>query len=202
MQHDFILVDGSGSMQSLWTEALSSVNAYVKKLGDDHVDTGVTLAVFDHNMGRMDFRIVRDRIIPSTWHPVTNADATPRGWTPLNDAIGEIVGLAKRGNYDKVALIIMTDGIENSSKELNTAQAKALLDECRKKGWQVVFLGADFDNVAQAASYGNSARSTVQVSAANLSTATASLATKRGFYGVTGQSIDFSDDEKVQLKKP
>ncbi len=108
MQHDFILLDRSGSMQSLWTEALSSVNAYVKKLADDRVDTGVTLATFDTDNGAFDFTIVRDRIIPSTWHAVTERDATPRGMTPLNDATGRIVNLAEAGNYDKVAIIIMT----------------------------------------------------------------------------------------------
>lgn len=41
MQHDFILLDRSGSMESLWVEALGSVNAYVTKLAEDKVDTGV-----------------------------------------------------------------------------------------------------------------------------------------------------------------
>ena len=129
MQHDFILLDRSGSMETLWTEALSSVNAYVKKLAEDGVDTGVTLACFDtgHD-GKMSFDILRDRIIPSTWHAVTSKDAAPRGGTPLNDATGKVVALADAGNYDKVAIVIMTDGHENSSRELTVDQAKALLD--------------------------------------------------------------------------
>src|SRR5262245_61630579 len=116
-------------MSSMWTEAVNSVNAYVKKLADEKVDTGVTLAVFDDSGGKLDFKVIRDRIIPSTWKPVSNEDADPRGMTPLNDATGKIVALAKAGNYDKVAIIIMTDGHENASRELSVAQAKALLDE-------------------------------------------------------------------------
>jgi von Willebrand factor type A domain-containing protein len=199
MQHDFILLDRSGSMASLWTEALGSINGYVKKLAEDKVDTGVTLAVFDSNL---DFEIVRDRIIPSTWRPVSNADATPRGGTPLNDAVGKIVALANAGNYDRVAIIIMTDGHENASKELSVADAKRLLDDCRAKGWQVIFLGANFDNAAQAASYNNASGATVQASAGNLRASTVSLAQKRGFYGATGQSIVFDETEKTQLKQP
>lgn len=59
MQHDFILLDRSGSMSDPagnWAEALSAVNAYVKKLADDKVDTGVTLATFDTDAaGKFDF---------------------------------------------------------------------------------------------------------------------------------------------------
>ena len=51
----------------------------------------------------------------------------------MNDATGRIVNLARAGNYDRVAIIIMTDGLENASRELSMAQAKALLDECRAK---------------------------------------------------------------------
>src|SRR5215831_2438641 len=130
MQHDFILLDRSGSMQSLWIEALNSVNGYVKKLASDHVDTGVTLATFDKDGEEFKFEVIRDRIIPSTWRPVADQDATPRGMTPLNDAIGRIVALAKAGingvQYDKVAIIIMTDGLENASREYSHAAAKAL----------------------------------------------------------------------------
>lgn len=199
MQHDFILLDRSGSMSSLWSEALGAVNSYVKKLADDKIDTGVTLATFDGDGGVLKFDVIRDRIIPSTWNPVSDADATPRGMTPLNDATGKIVALAKGGNYDKVAIIIMTDGAENASRELNVAQAKALLDECRAKNWQVIFLGANFDNAAQAASYGNSARNTVQTSVKNLGATMAATASLRSSYAATGAAMNFTDEQKRNL---
>src|SRR5262249_53900873 len=165
MQHDFILLDRSGSMAEggKWPEALNAVNGYVSKLATDNVDTGVTLAVFDKDRDALDYRVVRERIIPSTWHTVSDKEVSPRGWTPLNDAIGRMVASAKAGNYDRVAIIIVTDGMENASVELNHAQAKALLDECRQRGWQVIFLGADFDNMAQAMSLGNAAAATASV---------------------------------------
>jgi Mg-chelatase subunit ChlD len=199
MQHDFILLDRSGSMSSLWDEALGSINSYVKKLADDRVDTGVTLATFDGDNGQLAFDIVRDRIIPSTWHPVSSADASPRGMTPLSDATGKIVNLAKAGGYDKVAIIIMTDGQENASRELTVSQAKALLDECRARNWQVIFLGANFDNATQAASYGNAVHATVRVAKGNLEAATASMATSRAAYASAGAPMAFSPEEKKRL---
>ncbi len=201
MQHDFLLLDRSGSMESLWVEALSSVNGYVKKLAEDKVDTGVTLATFDKPDDKMTFDVIRDRIIPSTWRPVTKTDAEPRGMTPLNDAVGRIVALAKAGNYDKVAIIIMTDGIENASQELTITQAKALLDDCRAKGWQVIFLGANFDNAQQAASYGGARGQTVNSSAKNLGKTMAYTASLRANYGATGATMDFAEDKKNELKQ-
>lgn len=200
MQHDFILLDRSGSMESLWKEALGSINAYVKKLSDEKVDTGVTLAVFDSQIGNLDFQVIRDRITPATWNPVSDADAIPRGTTPLNDATGRLVALAEAGNYDKVAIIIMTDGHENSSRELSVNQAKALLDKCRAKNWQVIFLGANFDNAHQAASYGNAVHATVEVSAVNLSATMLHTAAMRGAYGATGKTMAFTPEDKRKAK--
>lgn len=200
MQHDFILLDRSGSMSTLWVEALSSVNAYVKKLAEDHVDTGVTLVAFDDFNG-LSFDVLRDRIIPTTWDPVTDKDAGPRGGTPLNDAIGRLVGLANSGGYDKVAIIVMTDGHENASREISGSQAKALLDECRSKGWQVIFLGANFDNAAQAQVLGNSKRSTIATSAANLCATMAATASLRSTYAKTGANMEYSDEQKARLSR-
>lgn len=200
MQHDFILLDRSGSMSSQWVEAVNSVNAYVKKLADQRVDTGVTLACFDAPSGALDFTILRDRIIPSTWHEVAGGEAPPRGMTPLNDAIGKIVTLAKAGNYDRLALIIMTDGMENASREYSLGSAKALLDDCRAKGWQVIFLGANFDNIAQATSYGTQFGQHVNSTTANLTGTMTNTALKRASYGVSGQAMSYSEAEKTQAK--
>jgi hypothetical protein len=205
MQHDFILLDRSGSMQALWSEALHSVNAYVKKLAEDQVDTGVTLATFDKDGEQFKFEIIRERIIPSTWKPVSAEDATPRGMTPLNDAIGRIVTLAKAGFsgtlYDKLALIIMTDGLENASREYNHKAAKALLDDCRAKNWQVIFLGANFDNAVQAEAYGNVSAQSMTVGTARLSAAMSATAEKRRAYASHAAPMLYSEEEKRSFGK-
>jgi len=205
MQHDFILLDRSGSMADKWTETLSSINSYVQKLAEDKVDTGVTLITFDRDNGKFMFEIIRDRIIPRTWRRVSDEDCTPRGYTPLNDATARMVSLARAGGYDKVAIIIVTDGLENASKEfaghVGVAKIKSMLDECRSKNWQVIFLGADFDNAIQASSYGNSEAATMSMSAGQMVNSTRATASKRATYGVSGQSISFTDEEKAALNK-
>jgi uncharacterized protein YegL len=202
MQHDFILLDRSGSMQDKWLEAMTACNAYVKKLADDDVDTGVTMATFDSEGGKLRFEVIRDRIIPSTWRPVSNKDATPRGMTPLNDAVVELVQLANRGNlYDKVAIIIMTDGEENDSRENSVEAAKARLDECRAKNWQVIFLGASFDNIRQSASLGGVRGQSISASAGTYAAHTNSIAQKRTQYSTSGATMDFNEQEKANLNK-
>lgn len=202
MQHDFILLDRSGSMGGpMWPEALGAINGYVETLAKDNVDTGVTLATFDTHGPGIAFDIIRDRITPPTWKKVTNEDAEPRGSTPLNDAIGKIVTLAKAGingqQYDKVAIIIMTDGFENASREYTHEKAKTLLEECRAKGWQVIFLGANFDNAAQATSYGTVSGQHVNSTMRNMRATMSATADKRFLYGTgAAATMSFSDDEK------
>src|SRR5262245_8057214 len=134
-QHDFILLDRSGSMQSRWAEAISSVNSYVWKLAEDKVDTGVTLITFDRDSGINKFEVIRDKIAPGEWMGVSADEISPRGGTPLNDAMARMISLARTGGYDKVVLLTMTDGQENSSIEMTTMQIKTMLDECRAKNW-------------------------------------------------------------------
>jgi ADP-heptose:LPS heptosyltransferase len=196
---DFILLDRSGSMESLWVEALGSVNAYVKKLLEEKVDTKVTLAAFDENSGGLDFKILRDAVSPADWKDVTGADASPRGMTPLNDATAKLVNLAKGVSADNTAIIIMTDGAENASREITVAQAKALLEDCRTKGWQVIFLGANFDNATQAQHYGNLAQNTVSSSKRNLGATMTATASMRASYATTGKAMSYSDDQKTHF---
>jgi hypothetical protein len=208
MQHDFILLDRSGSMEDKWDETLSSLNTYVHDLAKQNVDTGVTLITFDDHGGAT-FDVIRDRIIPSTWKDVTTTEIQARGGTPLNDSIAKMVTRAKEGfngvQYDKVAMIILTDGMENASKEFpgeaGRLKVEAMLDELRAKNWQIIFIGCDFDNTVQATSLGNAANQTVNMTIGNMKTAMASTSAKRGLYGATGQSVNYTEEEKDQFSK-
>ena len=153
----YILLDRSGSMQSLWVEALSSVNAYAKELANKKdgptVDSHITLAVFDEQAG-LQFDVLRRKQPALHWETVTDADASPRGMTPLLDSLIRIIALADADKPDKAVIVVMTDGQENASKEVTRDGVKAALERVKAKGWEVVFLGANFDNVADASSVG------------------------------------------------
>ena len=188
--HSYILLDRTGSMSGIWDEALTSVNAYAKQVATPDADeikggdvkTAVTLAVFDHQNG-LQFDVLRKGVAGGAWTDVTNDDASPRGMTPLFDAIGQVVSLAEKDAPEKAVIVIMTDGQENSSREVTKEGAKAALDRARARGWEVVFLGAEFANFGDAQGVGMRADKTMAMSAGTMNQSMESLAKKSRAYG-------------------
>jgi hypothetical protein len=197
--HAYILLDRSGSMQSLWTEALSSVNAYAKGLADktdgDAVDSHITLTVFDGQDG-LQFDTLRRAVPALHWETVSDAEAHPRGMTPLLDAIGRICALAEADNPKKAMIVIMTDGEENASRELTRGGARSALARMRKKGWEVVFLGANFDNIADAKSVGVGAASQMAMAPGAMDASMLRMAKKSRAYAARSVSVAFDEEDR------
>jgi Mg-chelatase subunit ChlD len=202
MQKDFILLDRSGSMEGpMWREALGAINAYCDKLKADKIETEITVAVFDMTGAAVNFDVVRTNVRPESYYALSDVDAKPRGATPLNDAAGLLLDLAEAANADRTAIIIMTDGLENASKEHSTTAIKSRLDRARARNWQVIMLGAGFDNAAQARSYGNHVSQTAAVGEASLGLAGAKTGALRARYAATGAAMVYSDADKAELAR-
>ena len=187
-QRDYLVLDRSGSMAAIWDAALTAISVYVRTLNDNKVSTSITFAVFDH-----EYQIVRMDVAPANWRGVTPDEAIPRGATALNDAIGSIVAQAKEENPAKATLVFATDGEDNASK-MTTDEARALLDECRARGWDVIFLGVGHDNTELAQSYGADPSQTIAVDKDALMATMQKIAEKRA----SGKAITFSATEKKE----
>lgn len=203
--HSYILLDRTGSMEPMWTEALSSVNAYADGLasldGGPRVDADITLAAFDAQDG-LQFDVLRDGVDAEDWRKVTNREVTPRGMTPLYDAIGRIVSLAEKDHPEKAVIVIMTDGEENSSTEMTKKSAKAALDRVRDKGWEVVFLGAEFSNFDDAEGVGQTASRNMAVSKEQLSDSMNRLAQKSKDYAAgAAPSVEWNAEDRAAAKE-
>jgi hypothetical protein len=82
---------------------------------------------------------------------LSKATYAPTGMTPLYDAIAETVRVTDevvaREKATRVFLVLQTDGGENASRdfagELGRARIAAMLEERKRRGWQIVFLAAD-----------------------------------------------------------
>lgn len=203
----YILLDRSGSMQSLWVEALSSVNAFAKELANKTdgpvVDSHVTLAVFD-SQEALQFDVLRKKQPALHWEKVTDKDASPRGMTPLLDAMVRIISLAESDNPDKAVIVVMTDGQENASREVTRDGVKAALDRVKAKGWETVFLGANFDNIADASSVGVQGGQQMAMSAGTMNESMARLAKKSRFYGAAAPGaapIEFDREDRAVAKE-
>jgi hypothetical protein len=199
-QRDYILLDRSGSMgfQGKWQEAVGAIDGYVKKLREEGVDTLVDFIVFDTNDR---FQVVRAGVSPVYWSDNFATDIGPRGGTPLNDAIVELCNRAFKDNPEKAAIIVVTDGEENSSLA-TYEQAKSLLDEAQKRGWGVLFLGAQFDNSLQARSLGIGGSNTAYVAAGKMSAALNFAASTRSAYskGLVS-TMEYTSSQKEELAK-
>ena len=203
--HSYILLDRTGSMEPIWSEALSSVNAYADGLatldGGPRVDADITLAVFDAQDG-FQFDVLRDDVDAERWKKVTSDEVNPRGMTPLYDAIGRIVSLAEKDRPEKAVIVIMTDGEENSSQEMTKATTKAALDRIRKKGWEVVFLGAEFSNFGDAEGVGQSSSRNMAVGKDQLSDSMRRLSQKsKEFAAGAAPSVEWNAEDRAAAKE-
>lgn len=203
--HSYILLDRTGSMEPIWAEALSSVNAYADGLatldGGPRVDADITLAVFDAQDG-FQFDVLRNDVDAERWKKVTSDEVAPRGMTPLYDAIGRIVSLAETDRPEKAVIVIMTDGEENSSEEMTKATARAALDRVRKKGWEVVFLGAEFSNFDDAEGVGQSTSRNMAVDKDQLSDSMRRLSQKSKDYASgAAPTVEWNAEDRAAAKE-
>ena len=184
----YILLDRSGSMAGLWDEALGSINSYVAKLKKKDK---VVVATFDN-----EYEVIRDCKVEG-WDDITNEDAQPRGMTALYDSCGKIMTKAEADGKKKTILVVMTDGHENCSREYNQSAIKAKVQQFEANGWEVVFLGANFDSVATVSgSVGVSFDKTMNISASNLRSTMDSFSLKSAAYASAGAPIVFNDQDR------
>lgn len=196
LQHDYILVDGSGSMQSKWWDSLDAIDAYLGATKELGLQSHVTVSVFsgqDLDMVQRDtplssYVTMREAPIGSTW-----------AGTPLYDAINVMARRLRDLDPPRCSIVIVTDGHENTSQFTDQVQAKAILDWCRAKGWQVTFIGADFNNAQQASLLGANPASAIGVQKKLLKDAGRELGKKRAHYGLYGTQMHFTEEERTQF---
>ena len=192
----YILLDRSGSMMTLWNEAIGSINAYVKGLS---ARTKITADLFDTGTyGSADwYQRIRETTV-NNWKDIGVAEYHPRGSTPLNDAAGRLLTEVLAAKDKKAVVIIMTDGFENASKEFTLAQVKELIKKVKDKGFEVIMLGADFKDVeSQASNYGFAMDKTMNVSKENLAGSMRNLSTMTLAY-MSGASASITLDASTK----
>lgn len=192
-QLDYILLDASGSMADKWFDTLAGIDAYMDVLRSQNIASHGILHLFGSTNRD---KVTRDNIIAEWPNFVSDPATRPNlGMTPLYDAINVMGRRLRDLDPPRCTIVIVTDGDENRS-ETSAAQAQAILNWCKAKGWQVVFLGADFNNERQAKALGSNPRNTLAVQKQKLLEAGKKLGEKRVRNAQSGADIDFTDDEK------
>lgn len=189
---DYFLVDGSASMTNQWWPLMAATDAFCDVLRARAVKSHLICSVFSGSNTQM---IQRDLPLadakPFSVDPLTST----WGMTPLRDAINHMGRHLRDLNPSRCSICIVTDG-DDTSSQTSVAQAKSILDWCRAHGWQITFIGCDFDNERLARQLGASPENTVGVAAPLLTDAMKALADKRVRHSQTGEDMHFSNSER------
>ncbi len=153
-----IILDRSGSMTSVRKDTIGGFNTFVESQQKLPGDCSLSLVQFDTV-----YEVVYQSKPIKDAPLLTDATFEPRGSTALLDAIGKTIndtgtrlaGMQQEDRPEKVMIVILTDGEENSSHEFNRAQILGMIKrQTEVYKWDFVFLGANQDAIAVGASMG------------------------------------------------
>lgn len=153
------IIDKSGSMYFLTEDTIGNFNSVIDKQKKEDIEgeVNVTTVLFNH-----EHKKIHDRKNLKEIEPMTSKDYQASGCTALMDAVGDTI-TEFENNKDtkdhKFMFVIITDGLENSSKEFNREKVKAMIDKKQKENdWKFVFLGANIDVAQESHSIGIGAK--------------------------------------------
>ena len=142
-----IIIDRSGSMHDLKQDVIGGYNTLIeeqKKIGK----TLVTTVFFNHEI-----KFIHEGADIKDIKPIDGRSYQPSGCTALLDAIGDAIGYIKAKHAklteeelpENTIVSIMTDGLENASKEYSYSQIKRMIELQKKCGWTFIFQAANID---------------------------------------------------------
>ena len=157
--HLYVLLDRSGSMESIRSEVVGGFNAFVAGQQVNGADARLTLVQFDTQ--DLAETVIDDRPI-RTVRSLRRHDFQPRGGTPLLDATAHLIARAsaraekrsRKGRPEQVVVVTITDGLENASREFTRDGVRSLVAAREEAGWTFVYLSAGLDAYDEATSFG------------------------------------------------
>jgi Mg-chelatase subunit ChlD len=154
--HIVVLLDRSGSMESIASDVIGGYNSFIKQQRQNGADAIVTLVQFDSDDSH---EVVYEGISLDKVPALTSKTFIPRGSTPLFDATGQLVAKIREqqaidsratDQQPDVVFVTITDGEENASSEYNLSRIRDLVANCETQGWTFVYLSAGIDAFADA----------------------------------------------------
>ena len=150
--NNLIIVDESGSMGHLREATLSGINetiGTIRRAQEEFKETQehtLTLVTFD--TGNTPY--VRTMIDNKPISEIKEfTDYMPCGGTPLYDAMGQsLTRLHDRikDDPDAAAVVtVLTDGLENSSREWTAPALRSLIEKLKAEGWTFSYMGSAHD---------------------------------------------------------
>lgn len=153
-----IILDRSGSMEAIHKAAVEGFNETlmgIKKAQEKFAETQ------DHFVSLVTFcsceiKYVFDKVPVAEASLLKMEDFQPCCTTPLYDAMGITLTAMRRHvklmNEAVVVVTIITDGMENASREYSGKDIQKLVECLRNEGWTFTYMGANQDALAVATS--------------------------------------------------
>ena len=142
--HYLIVLDQSGSMESIKETVISLFNEQLQNLQKQSkkLNLEVTLAVFNDSTNILNLGANIKEV-----QYLDDKNYRPDNLTALYDAVmisyNKIKDCVKK--KDRVVALVLTDGMENASKEYNSGDVQDLMDNIEKKGGSFNFLCSSVD---------------------------------------------------------
>ena len=203
LTHIVLVADRSGSMHECKEDAQGGINQFIEEQKNGPGKARFTLVQFDDRYEFVHDGVPIEDVPPYELHP--------RSVTALLDAVGRAIvktkeDVEKLEGDDKpglVIFVIVTDGLENASKEFGLDKIKELIKERTDADWQFMFLGAGLDAFEQGGGMRISASSSLAYNKRNSGMAyqTTSAAVMRGRVAAktgedVGKAVAFTDKER------
>ena len=203
--HATILVDNSSSMGGWQERVAKGANEYAATLAatakKEGFDATISFVLFSGGyVGNLNMNVVRDKIPAGSWRPLEASEIVPNGNTPLYDAVDRSLTMISELKGTDKALVVITDGEENSSK-VSPHAVKAKIEAFQKAGHVMIYLGANQDAWATGGSMGTSfaTTSTYTMDNFNIAFNNASMATTRYATTRSADSANFTADETASM---
>ena len=150
------ILDRSGSMSGLEKDTIGGFNSLIQKQRKEKGKCYVSCVLFDDVQ-----EVIYDRMLLNEVKKMTQKEYYARGCTALLDAMGGAihhignVHKYSKEEIGKTLFIIITDGLENSSKRYTYVTIKQMVERQKEKyGWEFIFIGANMDVIQEANKFG------------------------------------------------
>jgi hypothetical protein len=148
------VLDRSGSMHSIAGDAIGGFNTFLAQQQAQPGAARLTLVLFDH-----EYLVAHDNVDIHSVPLLDDHTYVPRGMTALYDAVGRTIDAAgirlsttpEAERPGKVIVAILTDGMENASRDYNNRRVADMIRHQQEKySWEFIFLAANQDAMATA----------------------------------------------------
>lgn len=158
--HFYILLDRSGSMESMRADVIGGYNNLLREQRAAHGDARITLVQFD-SQNPQETLLEAARLADA--RDLDQDTFVPRGGTPLLDATARLIETARGRastrkalgrSTEEIVFVTVTDGEENQSTRYRLEHVRRLVEAGKADGWNFVYLGAGLDAYGDAARLG------------------------------------------------